>query len=39
VVEYALVVASVAFDATAGMKNVAGGVGKARDNIRTHLNS
>jgi pilus assembly protein Flp/PilA len=38
-VEYALVVALIAFGATAGMRNVAGGVNKAYDNISTNLNT
>jgi pilus assembly protein Flp/PilA len=38
-VEYALVVALIAFAATAGMKDLAGGVSKAFDNISTNLSS
>jgi pilus assembly protein Flp/PilA len=36
-VEYALVVALLAFGATAGMKNLAGGLGKAFNTISTTL--
>lgn len=38
-VEYALVVALIAFGATAGMKAVAGGINKAFGQVSTNLGS
>jgi pilus assembly protein Flp/PilA len=38
-VEYALVVALIAFGATAGMGNLAGGINTAFNNISTQLGS